>query len=169
MDDRQKFEKAYEEYADSIFRYLFLKTRDRQRAVDLTQDTYIQTWEYMAKGNEIREMRPFLYRVAHNSWVKSLRHLSKQISLDELSDAGWQPADDYDIEKEAAEIEQQGFVMKRLDELDDIYKEVLLLRFVEGLKVGEIAALLGETENVISVRIHRARAKLKTLYDDHGT
>lgn len=165
---KQQFEKAYDEYADSIFRYLLIKTHDRQLAIDLTHDTYVRTWDYLAGGTAIREMRPFLYRVAYNLWCNEVRKLTRQTSLDALVDQGWQPADKHDIEEEAAERELQSQLLNRIDRLDDVYKEVLLLRYVDDLSIKEIAGMLEETENAISVRLHRARQQLKTIYEDNA-
>lgn len=161
---KQEFEKAYEDYADSIFRYLMVKTRNRQMAVDLTQDTFIETWDYMNKGKSILAVRPFLYRVAHNLWGKALRIVVRQTSLDSLVDQGWQPVDEENIEEEAALRDDQAKILQKLEALDDAYKEVLLLRYIDDFSVTEIAEMLDETENTISVRIHRARKQLRDIY-----
>ena len=52
-----------------------------------------------------------------------------------------------------------------IETLPDKYREVLVMRHVDGLSVKEIARVTGETENVVSVRIHRAIEKTKTLYE----
>ena len=55
-----------------------------------------------------------------------------------------------------------------LECLPDKYREALVMRHVDGLSVKDIAHLTKETENVISVRIHRAIEKLKALSEQHG-
>ena len=59
--------------------------------------------------------------------------------------------------------------LQKVDDLPELYKEVLLLRYVEGLSPKEIAAIVNETENVVSVRIHRALKKMKELLEETGT
>ncbi|MBI2052936.1 MAG: sigma-70 family RNA polymerase sigma factor [Candidatus Ryanbacteria bacterium] len=57
--------------------------------------------------------------------------------------------------------------LKALGNLEPAYREVLVLRYVEDLSLGEIAAILGETENAVSVRIHRGLKKAKEFLE-HG-
>ncbi len=52
--------------------------------------------------------------------------------------------------------------------LPDNYREVIVLRFANNLTITEIAEIIGENENAVSVRIHRALKKLKELLT-HGT
>lgn len=61
---------------------------------------------------------------------------------------------------ERALVEQ---VLSKLPLLPAPYREVLTLRYVDGLEIGDIAAMLSVTENVISVRIFRALSKLRAL------
>ena len=51
--------------------------------------------------------------------------------------------------------------IERISTLPDVYREVLILRFVDGLGPKEIAALVEESENVVSVRLHRGLKILK--------
>jgi RNA polymerase sigma factor (sigma-70 family) len=55
--------------------------------------------------------------------------------------------------------------LAKLTELPDTYREVLVMRYVEGLSPSEIAKEIGETENAVSVRIHRGLKKLRALLE----
>ena len=159
-----QFESAYDMYGNSIFRYLFVKTSNRDRALDLTQETFLGLWKYLSQDKQITEMRPFLYKVAYNTFAKSLRKSGKEISLDSLLEEGWEAPSPDDVQSELIEKEEQQLVANRLSELTDTYREVLLLRYTEGLSIPEIAQILDQTENVVSVRIHRGIQQLKKLY-----
>jgi RNA polymerase sigma-70 factor (ECF subfamily) len=63
---QKEFEKAYDLYADAIFRHCYLRVSDRELAKDLMQETFMKTWEYLASGKDIDDVRPFLYRTALN-------------------------------------------------------------------------------------------------------
>ena len=54
-----------------------------------------------------------------------------------------------------------------VNSLDDKSRDIMLLRYVEGLSVKEIAEVLEERENTISVKIHRALKDLQTLFETH--
>ena len=57
---------AYEQHADAIFRFVYFRTRDKEDARDIVQETFLRTWRYLAEGNEIDQLRPFLFRTARN-------------------------------------------------------------------------------------------------------
>lgn len=163
---QHEIEKAYDAYADSIFRYLLVKSRDRQVALDLTQEAFVKTWEYMTqKDTPIKNIRPFLYRVAHNLWCSFVRDDSRRTSLDTLIEQGWQHASDEDIEKDARTREDHQAILKKLEELNDDYRDILILRYIENMSIGEIAEILQKNENAISVTIHRAKKKLESLLE----
>ena len=159
----EEFIKAYDAHADAIFRHCYLRISDRETALDLTQETFRRTWDYIAEGKEIRNMRAFLYRVAHNLLVDEYRK-RKHLSLEQLAEDGFQLGafEEVDFGKN---IDYQ-YVIKNIEGLDSIYREALLLRYVEELSIKEIADIIKETENVVSVRINRGLAKLRSYEHD---
>lgn len=124
------------------------------------QETFTKTWAYLQSGKEVGNLRAFLYRVAHNASMSELVRARSQ-SLDALKETvGYDPAD-----TKASTPEQDAeysIMLQHVDELNPKSREVITLRYMSGLPVTEIAGMLGESTNVISVRIHRA---LKTLKD----
>ena len=79
----QKFLKAYDEYSDAIFRHCYFRVSDREKAKDLTQDTFTKTWEYVLKNGEVTDLRAFLYKVANNLIIDTYRK-KKEDSLDDM-------------------------------------------------------------------------------------
>jgi RNA polymerase sigma-70 factor (ECF subfamily) len=165
MDERQ-FLGVYDRYADALFRHCYFRTGDRERAKELVQETFTRTWQYLTDGKPIDNIRAFLYRTATNLIIDDVRR-GAMLSLDALAEDGFQPRDEADAARRA-HIEAQ-VALGHLDRLDDKHREALLLRYLDGLKPKEIADLLGESQNVISVRIHRGLQKLRTLMGaQHG-
>lgn len=155
------FLEAYDEYADALFRYCYFRVKDREKAQDLMHETFTKTWEYLRAGNEIQSLRAFLYRVAHNLSVNEVVR-SQPLSLDELQETvGYDPED---TKASSPEEDAEGILlMERLMELPDADRQALTLRYVEGMRVKDIADHLGESANAVSVRIHRALARLRDL------
>lgn len=170
-DVRQKFEQAFERYSDELFRHCSLRLSDRERALEITQETFLRVWEYIEKGGEIREFRAFLYRTLRNLIVDEYRK-HKAVSLESMIDEGegegvetLLPRDETNTIEAALERFEGAAALKALEKVPDLYKEVLILRYIEGLTPREIAQVTEESENVVSVRLHRGLKKLRTILE----
>ena len=161
----ERFLQAFEEYSDALFRHASLRISDRERAVDVVHDTYTKVWAYVRQGYEIEQFRPFLYKVLNNLIIDEYRK-KRESSLDALFETDGVDEGTFDelsedtVEKLAATIDgRQAFA--ELTELPDEYREVIILRFVDELGPKEISELIEESENVVSVRIHRGLGMLR--------
>jgi len=161
----ERFLKAFDEYADALFRHAVYRLSDRERAVEIVHDTYTKVWGYVRGGHEIETYKSFLYKVINNLIIDEYRR-RKEYSLDgmlseEGIDEGTFPelntgnADEIMFSLDAKQA------LELLGELPPVYREVMTLRFVDGLGPKEISELIEETENVVSVRLHRALKLLK--------
>ncbi len=159
----EEFSAAYQEYKDAIFRHCYFHTFDRERAKDLLQETFVKTWEYLAEGNDIDNVRAFLYKVATNLMINAARKKKEQ-SLEALQDAGFDPASEDDISHRDWIQEQR--VMTMLQVIDEPYRSAVTLRYIEGFSPAEIAEITGESANAVSVRINRALKQLRTHLDN---
>ena len=156
-----EFLKSYDALADALFRHCYFRVYERERAKELVQETFMRTWEYIAKGNEVKNIRAFLYRVANNLVIDESRK-TKPVSLDVLRESGFDIATPSPAEAIATGIDAEK-VLAKIAKLDAPYKEVLIMRYVDGFGPKEIAKITGESENVISVRLHRATKHITTL------
>lgn len=156
-----EFLEAYDAYADAIFRHCYYRLFDRERAKDVMQDAFIRTWEYMQKGEKVDNIRALLYRIANNLIIDFVRR-KKEASLDAMQEEGFDPATDDDMAHIAERLDG-GQAIEALKRLDDTHREVLVLRYVNGLQPTEIAEITGETANTVSVRIHRGLGKLRIM------
>lgn len=165
-----RFLKAFEDYGDALFRHASIRISDRERAIDLVHDTYTKVWSYQRAGHKIDSYRSFLYKVLNNLIIDEYRK-RKEYSLDALlaeegTDEGSFPElSESTVEALAATIDgQKAFTL--LATLPDEYREVIILRFVDGLGPREISDLIEESENVVSVRIHRGLRFLRQKMEE---
>jgi RNA polymerase sigma-70 factor, ECF subfamily len=170
-DKTRDFEEAYTRYSDELFRHCYLRVSDRERALEITQEAFMKTWEYVEKGNEVLEFRPFLYRTLKNLIIDEYRKTKPQ-SLDAMVEGteggsieALLPPDETNTLEAAINRFEGSKALLALKEMPESYKIVLTLRYVEGFSPKEIAQELGENENAISVRIHRGIKKLKELLE----
>lgn len=159
---QQQFLTAYEDYADDIFRFCLVKMRNRDEALDVMQETFTKTWQYLAHGKDIDNIRAFLYQVARHKIIDWSRR-KKADSLDTMMDAGIDFGSMQSVEETNRRIDARRLI-DMLDLLPEKYRDVLQLRYVDDLSVQEIAEIVGDKENTVSVRIHRGIEKLQALY-----
>lgn len=161
----QRFLAAFEEYGDALFRHATLRVSDRERAIDIVHDTYAKVWMYVRNGHEIEQFRPFLYKVLNNLIIDEYRK-HKESSLDALfeiegvDDGSFDELSENTVDALAATIDgRKAFTV--VDKLPDVYREVIILRFIDELGPKEISELIEESENVVSVRLHRGLKLLR--------
>lgn len=165
----QRFLKAFEEYSDALFRHAAMRISNRERSIDVVHDTFTKVWSYVRSGHEIDSYRSFLYKVLNNLIIDEYRR-QKEVSLDALLEAegvdegSFPDLSENTVEALAATIDGRK-AFELVQELPKEYREVIVFRFVDGLGPKEIADLIEESENVVSVRIHRGlkllRAKIE--------
>lgn len=156
---------AFADYSDALFRHAVLRVSNRERAIDLVHDTYTKVWSYLREGYQIDSFRPFLYKVLNNLVIDEYRK-RKESSLDALLEKEGVDEGYFDelaestVEQLTATIDgRRAFEM--LEELPDQYREVIILRFIDQLGPREIGELIEESENVVSVRLHRGLKLLR--------
>lgn len=158
-----RFREAYETHADAIFRFCYFRVYERERALELMQETFMRVWQSISRGTKVENLRAFLYTTARNLVIDESRK-RKTTSLNTLQESGFDPPavpQSIDVTLDAQSA------LKELQKLEEPYREVITLRYVEGLKPQDIARITGETSNVISVRLHRALKQLKSILYDH--
>lgn len=161
----KNFLDLYNAESDAIFRYCYLRTSDREQALDLTQDTFVRFWSSLTRNQDISNYRAFLFAIARNlviDWYRkkksiSLEALAEEAGVDIEMFLGTGSERDLELEADAA------YIVKKIGELEPLYQQAVYLRFVEDLKPKEIAEILGESPNTISVRINRGLEKLRMI------
>lgn len=150
---KKVFLESFDAYSDAIFRFCMVKTSQKELSEDLTQEVFMRYWQALKDQKEMTHTRAYLYTIANNLIIDWYRK-KKSVSLDVLAENGYEPAETKaePLEKNAEFLE----VLSVIDDLDAKDREVLLLRYVEGLDPKDIALILNETANVVSVRINRA-------------
>ncbi|MDQ2932942.1 MAG: sigma-70 family RNA polymerase sigma factor, partial [bacterium] len=136
---------------------------------DLTQEIFTRYWQSLTNGGVIDQPRAFLFKVARNCIIDWYRK-KKSVSLDAMAHPETEEpyealGDDSDME---AKLSGEGrYLVSKIKDLSDGYRDVVYLRFVEGLLPQQIAEILGISPNAVSARITRGIDELrkKTGYD----
>lgn len=164
IDKQKLFLEMHDSFSDEIFRFCLSKTRNRDEAMDITQETFIKTWDYMRNGNTIDMARGFLYRTARNLIIDYYRK-KKPMSLDAMFEESGQEMAASQTVNPGSNYEKEE-LLTRLKQLPEHHYDVLVLRFIQELTVPEIAAMYKESQNTVSVRIHRALKHAQKLFPE---
>jgi len=162
----QAFSTAYGEHAAAVYRHIRIRVARSEDAEDMTAQTFMKTWEYMAeRRGRILRMKAFLFRVANNLIVDWYRGKHKEpLPMEDIEEEAEVRAVDArldDILDARANVEE---LSRALGMLDPPYRDVLVLHHVEELTIPEIAKKLDVSENVVYVRMHRGRKKLLEIF-----
>lgn len=158
MRPKEVFTKMYEEHSDALFRYCFFRVSDREKAIDILQDIFTKTWNYMSEGNTIDNSKAFLYTTARHLIIDEYRK-KKSSSLDAMIDQGLEPSIDLTTTIETRI--DASFAIEEIKKLPSIYNEILFMRYVNDMSIKDIAESCKLNENVVSVRIHRGMSMLR--------
>lgn len=165
--DPEAFGKIYDAYLPQIYRFVYFKVPSEEEAQDLSAETFVKLWNYLAEGKAVANLQALIYQIARNLVMDYYR--SKPDRLMSLSEEVMQlPADEY---KGLMAIERGldvGAVLKALRLLKDEYREAIILRYIDELSTGEIARVLGKNEGNARVLVHRALAALKSVLEPKG-
>lgn len=159
------FEKAYADNTDGLFRFVLYKVSDKEQAMDIVADVFLHFWQTLQK-EEVESPRALLYRIARNlviDWYKKKKSIPLQSFKEDESGDTEAYLDMFAGNLAGVDIMLEAkMAIEKIASLEPIYKEVVYLRFVEELTPKEIAIIVEESTNVVSVRISRGLRLLQT-------
>src|SRR3954451_10438377 len=126
------------------------------RAEDALQQAFISSWGALQRGDEIRDLRAWLYRIVHNTALNQLRVAGYDYA--ELEDS-LRGTDAPQEEMEPRAVVRQ--TLTGLAALPDRQREALLQIAIEGRSQDEVARELGVSEGAVRQLVHRARLTLR--------
>jgi RNA polymerase sigma-70 factor, ECF subfamily len=165
--DKQALEKLLERHQAQVYRFGMKMCRDPEDAKDVLQDTLLA----MARG--VREFRgassisTWLYTIARSFCIKKRRRSKfapeeeRSLDTDAAVEARRLAAPGSDPVEALAGKQVEHALEQAIAALDPMYREVLLLRDVEGLSAPEVAEVVGASVQAVKSRLHRARLSVR--------
>jgi RNA polymerase sigma-70 factor (ECF subfamily) len=172
--DPEAFGAVYDAYVKQIYRFIYFKVSSAEQAEDLTSEAFLKAWQYLKEKRDVNNLQALLYSVARTVVIDHYRAnncLPGTVSLDET------------ISDETAEVASEKFlkdmetkfdttlVLEKLRGLKDEYRDVVIMRYLDEMSTGEIAAVLGKNASNVRVILHRATKALAAAIrnDRQGT
>ena len=153
--------RALDEFEGALIGYATSILKDRDRARDAAQDTFIKLFKQDPEAVE-PTLKPWLYTVCRNRCFDILRKDKRMTSLDDdkierIHDAAEDPA------AEAERSEERGEVLRFLDRLPENQREVIRLKFQGEMSYKEIAEVTDLSVSNIGFLIHSGIKRLRGL------
>ena len=161
--DQEAFSELYTLYFDRIYRYVRLKIGSPTEAEDITSAVFFNAWRTIDHFAPQREssFAAWLFRLAHNAVVDRYRRARDIISLDSTDKRpilhAIQPGPEAQVERQF-DIDE---LYAALQSLTSEQREVVLLRFVEGLSAREVGDIMGKHEGAVRGMQFRAIESLR--------
>src|SRR5215469_11460264 len=174
--DMSAFEALVERHRDKVYGLALRMTRSDADAAEITQDTFLSAYQHLSEFRGEAAFGSWVHRIAANNALMRLRRqkvvdivsdelagseFTERGSLAEAPESDWSKrADDKILEDELGRAIQAA-----TDALPEGYREVFLLKDVEGLSYEEISEMVGISIPAVKSRLHRARLALREAID----
>ena len=154
-------------HQERVFRFLHRMLDAREEAMELSQDVFVKAWQALPGWRPEAAFSTWLLQIARNAALDQLRR-RRLIQFAPLDD-GLDVADTAPgPEARYASRQRQALLENALQQIAAEHREILLLREVEDLSYGELAAVLGIAEGTVKSRLARARAALLQHFRPHA-
>ena len=151
--NHEAFEQLFLRYHDELYKFLWRKTHSEELSKDFLQDTFKRLWINRTKLNPAKNIKAYLYKIAHNVVIEHVRKQQRekkyqaQSSLNQVDES----------------IENESHIYFAINNLPKKFKEVFILNRFEGLKYSEIAQVYGISVKTVEYRMSKA---LKILQEE---
>jgi len=160
LTPEQQFLAAYDEWASALWRQAYFRVGSKELAEDLVSEAFARAWDHY-RTKPVDNLKALLYRILHNLIIDHYRKPQSTVNLDEISELKFS-------ETPHADIADVSNLHSKLQKLPEIYRQVLVWRYIDDLDISEIAKLLSKTSTNVYVIIHRALKALREIYENQS-
>ncbi|WP_372745909.1 RNA polymerase sigma factor [Lutibacter sp.] len=161
--DEKQFDIFYKQQINNVFRFILIKSKDNNEALDIAQEAFIKIWENCNKF-DLSKAKSYLFSIASNLFLNVKKHQKVVRNYENNSTELY-------IETETPEDTLRGKefktkLEKALNDLTDGQREVFLLNRVEGKKYREIAEMLNISVKAVEKRMSQALVTLRSKIEE---
>lgn len=160
QDKRKFFEQVVRTYSADLYRYAFWLSKNPTVAEDLVQESFMRAWRSIDHLKDEKSAKAWLVTIVRRENARRFEKYSPLVlELDEAL------AEEVDAMGPLESLEQQQ-MYQAVMQLDEKYREPLLLQLIMGFTNTEIAEQMDEEQATINTRLFRARKQLKQVFND---
>jgi RNA polymerase sigma-70 factor (ECF subfamily) len=150
----KEYNRAVEDFADPIYRFIRSNIRDEHRADDIVQDSFEKLWMHVAEI-DFSVVKSWLFSTAYRTMIDIIRKEKRTDSLEMLH------TESFSYESQYSDLNE--ILHKALERLSEIQRTSILLRDYEGYSYKEIGEITGLNEAQVKINIYRGRIALKNF------
>lgn len=166
--DHQAFADLVDCYKNSVYSICLRMVGNREEAEDISQEAFIRAYNNISKFDSDRKFSTWLFRIATNLSIDSLRRKKPSISLDAeipgtegLALNTLLPGNTAAPDEQIVRAETEQWIQKEIGALPDKYRSAVVLKYVEDLSLKEISEIMGLPVGTVKTRVHRGREMLR--------
>lgn len=157
---QKKVEEQILDSYEELYRLAYTYVRNEEDALDIVQESVYKAIKYAGKVREEAHIRTWLWRIAMNTAVDYIRKNHREVAVEEVYETGQE------------DVYQDFDTLDALKILDEKEKAVIVLRFFQDQKLGDIAKMMNENLSTVKTILYRSLKKLRveltegeTLYE----
>jgi RNA polymerase sigma-70 factor (ECF subfamily) len=165
--DRDAFAMLYRANVQTIYRYIAYRVNDTQLAEDLTGDVFIRALQSMASyKDQGKPFKAWLYRIAHARVVDHYRRTDRRPNQSDIEDEPL--ATHHDMDGNMMRKQAASALKLAIAELTIEQQQVIILRFIEGYKIDDVAQMVNKKSNAVKALQHRALKAMASKLERSG-
>jgi RNA polymerase sigma-70 factor (ECF subfamily) len=156
-----EFTILFNKYKKRIYNYAFKMLNDKMRSDDIVQDVFIKLFENLDNIHNKQSIQFWLFKTARNQMIGFLRSTKTKKLISETADIDEvEISSDLSLEDEIENKELNKLILNELENMNEDFREVFVLKEYSGLSYKEIASLIDIDEELVKSRLYKARQKL---------
>ena len=166
VNKKEYFTDIYNQSFNYVYSYIFVRTAgNSQLTEDIVQETFAAAWSSLDSFNKKSTYHTWLCSIAKNKLCENYRRAIYKEKF-ELSDNDSfnEHASSFDLEKIVIDHETRLYVLEVLKGLNPLYRNALIMKYIDGLSVKEIAKVLGRTAKAVDGVLQRAKVAFEKSY-----
>lgn len=169
LHDKQQFAKIVDRYEAALKRYLVrLGCRDSHDAQDILQNVFIKVYVNLNDYDSTLKFSSWLYRITHNEAIDFFRKRKVRpivLQHQDMLRIFESLSDETDISESLHRKQNNEVINKALLRLESLYRDVLILRFLEEKSYDDISDILKVPAGTVAIRINRGKKLLRKILD----
>lgn len=164
--DIYAFDLIVKRYKQQLLNFVFRFLNNREQAEDVVQETFLRVYRKRNAYKQVAKFSTWIYTIAGNLARTELRK-RKRRQLFSLSDIGMEEkdyeiaSDEFNPEKYTNTVMHEQIIQREINKLSVKFREVIILRDIQGLAYEEIAEIIKVPLGTVKSRVNRARLRLQ--------